>query len=186
MLQDKSLKIMEFQAIVLAGGKGSRMNGMTKHTPKCLLPIGNKPMIWYPVRFLEKAGFSEIIIITLNSFVERVEEKLSNCGIHSKLTVVGFRDEYLESDDDFGTASCLSVIRDRIKTDCIIVSCDLITNVNLQEMANLYRVNDASFLMLLYDISEQNGEFKVPGTGSSYQPGMFPSPFFLLFKLVCI
>lgn len=164
---------MEFQAIVLAGGKGSRMNGMTKHTPKCLLPIGNKPMIWYPVRFLEKSGFSEIIIVTLNSFAERVEEKLNNCGIHAKLTVIGFKDEYLENinNEDFGTASCLSLIRDKIKTDCIIVSCDLITNVNLQEMANLYRINDASFLMLLYDIPEQNGELKVPGTGTAYQPG---------------
>ena len=49
---------MEFQAIILAGGKGSRMSEMTAETPKCLLPIGNKPMIWYPVRMLEKAGFN--------------------------------------------------------------------------------------------------------------------------------
>ncbi len=49
---------MEFQAIVLAGGKGSRINELTKKVPKCLLPIGNKPMVWYPVRFLEKSGFN--------------------------------------------------------------------------------------------------------------------------------
>lgn len=49
---------MEFQAIVLAGGTGSRMSEMVTDTPKCLLPIGNKPMIWYPVRMLEKAGFN--------------------------------------------------------------------------------------------------------------------------------
>ena len=49
---------MEFQAIVLAGGKGHRMNDMSVGQPKCLLPIGNKPMIYYPVRMLEKAGFS--------------------------------------------------------------------------------------------------------------------------------
>jgi translation initiation factor eIF-2B subunit gamma len=51
---------MEFQAIVLAGGIGNRMNDLTVSQPKCLLPIGNKPMIYYPVRMLEKAGFSGI------------------------------------------------------------------------------------------------------------------------------
>ena len=50
---------MEFQAIVLAGGKGTRMTDLSTTTlPKCLLPIGNKPMIWYPIRMLEKAGFT--------------------------------------------------------------------------------------------------------------------------------
>ena len=49
---------MEFQAIVLAGGKGTRMNDLvTKSMPKCFLPVGNKPMIYYPVKMLESAGF---------------------------------------------------------------------------------------------------------------------------------
>lgn len=58
---------MEFQAIVLAGGKGSRMSELTSNIPKCLLPIGNRPMIWYPIRMLEKAGFSGLYkLLTLN------------------------------------------------------------------------------------------------------------------------
>jgi NDP-sugar pyrophosphorylase family protein len=51
---------MEFQAIVLAGGKGGGMSELTSNVHKCLLPIGNKPMLWYPVRMLEKAGFNGI------------------------------------------------------------------------------------------------------------------------------
>ena len=51
--------IMEFQAVVLAGGKGSRMNELTRgKTPKCLLPIGNKPMVWFPLKMLESHGFA--------------------------------------------------------------------------------------------------------------------------------
>lgn len=53
---------MEFQAIVLAGGPGSRFDTLTTNCSKCLLPIGNKPMIWYPVRMLEKAGFTGIFL----------------------------------------------------------------------------------------------------------------------------
>ena len=48
---------MEFQAIILAGGRGSRMYPLTENIPKALLPVGNKPLIWYPVNYLENVGF---------------------------------------------------------------------------------------------------------------------------------
>ena len=51
------VEVMEFQAIVLAGGRGTRMDELSSTIPKCLLPIGCKPMIYYPVRMLEQAGF---------------------------------------------------------------------------------------------------------------------------------
>lgn len=47
----------DFQAVVMAAGKGSRMTELTVDKPKCLLPIGNRPMVWYPLKMLEKAGF---------------------------------------------------------------------------------------------------------------------------------
>lgn len=48
--------VREFQAIVMAGGRGSRMTELTAGRPKCLLPIGNKPMVWYPLQLLERTG----------------------------------------------------------------------------------------------------------------------------------
>ena len=48
---------MEFQPIIMAAGRGSRMTDLTSRIPKALLPVGNKPMIWYTVDMLEKAGF---------------------------------------------------------------------------------------------------------------------------------
>ena len=48
---------MEFQAVILAAGEGSRISDLTSSVPKALLPIANMPMIWYPVQMLEKAGF---------------------------------------------------------------------------------------------------------------------------------
>lgn len=48
----------EFQAVVFAAGKGSRMPEITSGIPKCLLPIAGKPMVWYPLQMLEYVGFS--------------------------------------------------------------------------------------------------------------------------------
>ncbi|MDP8239842.1 MAG: sugar phosphate nucleotidyltransferase [Candidatus Hatepunaea meridiana] len=52
------------KGIILAGGTGSRLFPLTKVTNKHLLPIGNKPMIYYPISKLIEAGITEILIVT--------------------------------------------------------------------------------------------------------------------------
>ena len=55
---------MHLRGIVLAGGTGSRLKPLTKVTNKHLLPIGQKPMIFYPIEKLTAAGIDEILIVT--------------------------------------------------------------------------------------------------------------------------
>src|SRR5580704_13372410 len=52
------------KGIILAGGTGSRLLPLTKVTNKHLLPVGDKPMIFYPVEKLRDAGITEILIVT--------------------------------------------------------------------------------------------------------------------------
>ena len=47
----------EFQAVVFAGGRGTRCPDIIGDRPKCLLPIGPVPLLWYPLHTLEKHGF---------------------------------------------------------------------------------------------------------------------------------
>lgn len=61
--QDKKM-VREFQAIVMAGGRGSRMTELTAGRPKCLLPIGNKPLVWYPLQLLERTGIKGKLLHT--------------------------------------------------------------------------------------------------------------------------
>lgn len=48
---------MDYHPVILAAGTGSRMNDLTANTPKALLTVGNKPMIWYSIKMCQKAGF---------------------------------------------------------------------------------------------------------------------------------
>lgn len=66
----------------------------------------------------------------------------------------------------------MKLLKDKITKDCIIVSCDLISNLCLQKMANFYRVNNASFVMLLSDSGLQTPELVIPGSREKYTPGM--------------
>jgi glucose-1-phosphate thymidylyltransferase len=55
---------MELRGIVLAGGTGSRLMPLTKVTNKHLLPVGQKPMIYYPIEKFTSIGIEEILIVT--------------------------------------------------------------------------------------------------------------------------
>ncbi|MBI4398810.1 MAG: NTP transferase domain-containing protein [Candidatus Omnitrophica bacterium] len=52
------------KGIVLAGGLGSRLNPLTKVTNKHLLPVYNKPMIFYPIETLVKGGIKDVLLVT--------------------------------------------------------------------------------------------------------------------------
>src|SRR5215471_9017617 len=52
------------KGIVLAGGLGTRLYPITKITNKHLMPVYNKPMVFYPIKTLVDAGVSEILVVT--------------------------------------------------------------------------------------------------------------------------
>src|SRR3954451_23307691 len=66
-----------FHAIVLAGGRGSRMTQLTDHVPKALLPVANVPLFWYPLRMLARSGFTDALLVVNGECRQAVEQKLS-------------------------------------------------------------------------------------------------------------
>lgn len=149
--------------MIMAAGRGSRMTDLSNNIPKALLPIGNHPMIWYPINMLERAGFERAIIITLESVGKDLRQKLKSCGdIKLELEIVT-----IPNDEDWGTAESLRHIRDKIKTDVLVVSSDLITDIELHLLADIHRKYDATITALLYQQSDQSLEaVTVPGTRS--------------------
>nr|XP_006818161.1 PREDICTED: translation initiation factor eIF-2B subunit gamma-like [Saccoglossus kowalevskii] len=152
---------MEFQAVILAAGRGSRMLDLTSSTPKALLPIGNKPLIWYPVNLLERAGFEDAILICLESACTDIKNALAY-NTKLNLDIVS-----IPTDEDWGTADSLRYIKDKIKTDIIVLSCDLVTNVSLHHIADVHRTYDSTITMLLSNIPEESTDnITVPGVKS--------------------
>lgn len=91
------------KGVVLAGGTGSRLMPLTKVTNKHLLPVGRKPMIYYPVEKLAAAGMDEILIVT---GVEHMGDVVSLLGSGREF---GARLTYKVQDEAGGIAQALAL-----------------------------------------------------------------------------
>eukprot|EP00128_Syssomonas_multiformis_P010079 Colp12_sorted_trinity150504_noHs@23995 len=94
----------EFQVVVMAGGGGSRMMPFSQDIPKPLIPIANKPMVWYILNQLEKAGFEEVILVHQARHADKMKQTISEHFPQLRVDLVGV-------EEDIGTADSLRVVK---------------------------------------------------------------------------
>lgn len=109
------------KGIVLAGGSGTRLYPLTKVTSKQLLPVYDKPMIYYPLSVLMNAGIRDILIISTPDDIGRFEELLgdgSRFGIYLQYKVQpspdGLAQAFLLAEDFIGNDNVAMILGDNI------------------------------------------------------------------------
>jgi glucose-1-phosphate thymidylyltransferase len=138
------------KGIVLAGGKGSRLYPLTKITNKHLLPVFNKPMIYYPVQTLVDAGIRDILIVTGGNHAGDFLQLLGN-GKEFGLSMVG----YTYQEGEGGIADALKLAEDFVEGEkvCVILG-DNIIEKDISAAVEDFRLQERGARILLKEVDD--------------------------------
>ena len=131
------------KAILLAGGKGTRLRPLTINTPKPIVPILEQPFLLYQLALLKE--FSEIdeVIISLNYQPGRIQE-IINTGPE-----LGLKIRYVVEPFPLGTAGGIKFASKKIADTIIVLNGDVLTKVDFPAVVKLHRDRKAKATILL-------------------------------------
>jgi dTDP-glucose pyrophosphorylase len=146
LLPDQNLPI---QAVIMAGGYGTRLRPLTEDLPKPMLPIGDKPLLQRTIERLRDAGIKHVQIST-----HYLQEKITDYFGDGQAFGVDLN--YLYEDQPMGTAGALGLLH---PTDepLLVMNGDVLTQVDFRSLLDFHNQNFADMT-----VAVRQYEFKVP------------------------
>lgn len=123
------------RAVILAGGKGTRLAPFTTILPKPLMPIGDYPILEVVIRQLKRAGFNRITM-AVGHLGELIEAFFGNGEKW------GIRIDYSREDKPLGTAGPLGIM-DGLGGDFLVMNGDILTDLDFNGFMDYHRKNEA-------------------------------------------
>lgn len=125
------------KAVILAGGKGTRLRPYTSVLPKPLMPIGDLPILEIIMRRLEKAGVSEVVI-AIGYLGSLIQTYLEQSPISKRMKI-----RYHLEDKPLGTAGAIGTI-DGLDEPFFVMNGDLLSNIDFGAMMQRHMDADAA------------------------------------------
>lgn len=150
------------QAIILAGGMGTRLRPLTYTIPKPMLPIGGKPAIARLADALADAGFDEIFITT-NYLADVIERGLREYSAHSNLPIPV---HCLREEQPLGTAGCIKNALHLLRDEFLVIQGDAVAEVDYAKLLNFHREREADVTITTIRVRDPR-EFGIVETDES-------------------
>jgi len=160
------------KGIILAGGSGTRLYPITKGVSKQLVPVYDKPMIYYPLSVLMLAGITEVLLISTPKDLPRFEELLGNGSD------IGMNFSYIEQPSPDGLAQAFILGEEFIGNDdvCLVLGDNIfyghgLTELLAQSVQNASAENKATVFGYYVSDPERYGvaEFDIDGNVTSLE-----------------
>lgn len=136
-------------AVIMAGGLGTRLRPLTDSTPKPLIPVGDRPILFILLDRLIEAEFSTIYI-TLNYKGEAIREAIA--GERRFEGAVTF----VEETEPLGTAGALSLIPEAPQDSFLVINGDLLTGVAMKELLHFHAFEENAVTVALKEQRDQS------------------------------
>ena len=121
------------KVVIMAGGKGTRLDLFTKILPKPLIPVGDMPIIEHVINNFCRYGFNDFII-SLNYKSDMIRLYFSDNNHNNYIS-------YIEEEEFLGTAGSLALCKDNINNTFFVSNCDVITDANLDNLFKFHIEN---------------------------------------------
>lgn len=134
------------QALILAGGKGTRLRPLTMHTPKPIVPIANQPFLLYQLELLKRADVRDVIL-SLSYQPQKIEDKLGDG------TDYNVRVSYAVETSPLGTAGAYRNAASLISETTVVFNGDVLTDIDMNEVIRFHRERQAAATIVLAPVS---------------------------------
>ena len=131
------------KAILLAGGKGTRLRPLTLHTPKPIVPIFNRPFLHYQIDLLKQVPGLNEVILSLNYQPRRIED------VFGDGRGVGLPIRYLVEPQPLGTGGAIKFAEPHLDGPVIVFNGDVLTEIDLNAVLALHRSRKAKATIVL-------------------------------------
>ena len=131
------------RAILLAGGKGTRLRPLTLHTPKPIVPIFDRPFLRYQIDLLRQVPEIDEIVLSLNYQPGRIEKMFGEgdgLGVHLR---------YVVEPTPLGTGGAIKFAAGETAEPLVVFNGDVFTSVDLQAVIRLHRERRARATIVL-------------------------------------
>lgn len=119
------------KALILAGGKGTRMRPFTYEMPKPMIPVKGKPLVQHIIELCRKHDIREIIL-SIGYLGDKIREHFGD-GAH-----LGVDIKYVEEREEMGTAGPLNLARDLLDGPFLMFNGDVISNIDLADFISFH------------------------------------------------
>jgi mannose-1-phosphate guanylyltransferase len=130
------------QALILAGGKGTRLRPLTVHTPKPIVPICNRPFLLYQIDTLRRAGITNITL-SLSYQPQKIEQQLGDGSDY------GVKIKYVVEPQPMGTAGGYKFAEELIRETTVVFNGDVLTDLDLAAVIREHNERKATATIVL-------------------------------------
>lgn len=135
------------QALILAGGKGTRLRPLTVYTPKPIVPVVNRPFLLYQIEILRNAGITDITL-SLSYQPDKIQHVLGNGS------EFGVNLRYITEPSPMGTGGAYKFAEDAIRETTVVFNGDILTDLDVSKVIDFHRLKGSDATISLVAVGD--------------------------------